>query len=180
MPLKPEVALRKKLEALERHKAMLDTMGSFLKAHPQTATECSIHQLQGKLGLKFDEYALVVPYLKKGGGIVLKLIKSGEDWMNVADPMSFTASDWLQKMCPACPTSNWTSYWTGCIGKLIPMLMRKKRRKTTNRISVPFLGSGRSNSSRHRYENCRLELSDGVRQETRRALRAEARRCGYS
>jgi hypothetical protein len=60
-------------------------MGSFLKAHPQTAAECSIHQLQGKLGLKFDEYALVVPYLKKGG-IVLKLIKSGEDWMNVADP----------------------------------------------------------------------------------------------
>ena len=86
MPLKPEVALRKKLEALERYKAMLDTMGSFLKAHPQTAAECSIHQLQGKLGLKFDEYALVVPYLKKGSGIVLKLIKSGEDWMNVADP----------------------------------------------------------------------------------------------
>jgi hypothetical protein len=85
MPLKPDTALRKKLEALERHKAMLDTMGSFLKAHPQTAAECSIHQLQGKLGLKFDEYALVVPYLKKGG-IVLKLIKSGEDWMNVADP----------------------------------------------------------------------------------------------
>lgn len=85
MPLKPEGALRKKLEALERHKAMLDTIGSFLKAHPQTAAECSIHQLRGKLGLKFDEYALVVPYLKKGG-IVLKLIKSGEDWMNVADP----------------------------------------------------------------------------------------------
>jgi hypothetical protein len=85
MPFKPEVALRKKLEALERHKAMLDTMGSFLKAHPQTAAECSIHQLQGKLGLKFDEYALVVPYLKKGA-IVLKLMKSGEDWMNVADP----------------------------------------------------------------------------------------------
>jgi len=85
MPLKPEVALRKKLEALERHKAMLDTMGFFLKAHPRTAAECSIHQLQGKLGLKFDEYALVVPYLKKGG-IVLKLIKSGEDWLNLADP----------------------------------------------------------------------------------------------
>lgn len=86
MRLKPEAALRKKLEALERYKSMLDTMGSFLKAHPQTAAECSIHQLQGKLGLKFDEYALVVPYFKKGSGIVLKLIKSGEDWMNVADP----------------------------------------------------------------------------------------------
>jgi hypothetical protein len=27
----------------------------------------------------------VVPYVKKGGGIVLKLIKSGEDWANSAD-----------------------------------------------------------------------------------------------
>lgn len=29
--------------------------------------------------------SLLVPYLKKGGGAVLKLIKSGEDWHNVAD-----------------------------------------------------------------------------------------------
>jgi hypothetical protein len=84
-PLTPETALRKKLEALERNKAMLDTMGSFLKAHSQISAECSIHQLHGKLGLKFGEYALLVPYLKKGGGVVLKLLKSGEDWYNVAD-----------------------------------------------------------------------------------------------
>src|SRR5262245_16385160 len=83
--LKPETALRKKLEALERQKAMLDTMGAFLKAHPQVAAECSIHQLHGKLGLKFAEYALVVPYQKKGRGVVLKLIKSGEDWYNTVD-----------------------------------------------------------------------------------------------
>jgi len=60
-------------------------LSRFIQSHPDIASECSIHQLHGKLGLKFDEYALVVPYLKKGGGIVLKLIKSGEDWMNVAD-----------------------------------------------------------------------------------------------
>lgn len=64
---------------------MLHTLSAFLKAHPSIAAECSVHQLHGKLGLKFDEYALVVPYVKKGGGIVLKLIKSGEDWANSAD-----------------------------------------------------------------------------------------------
>ncbi|HEV7674578.1 MAG TPA: hypothetical protein VGQ12_08610 [Candidatus Angelobacter sp.] len=78
--LKPETALQKKLETLERHKAMMDTLATFLKAHPKIAAECLIHPLQGKLGLKFDEYALVVPYVKKGSGFILKLVKSGEDW----------------------------------------------------------------------------------------------------
>jgi hypothetical protein len=74
--LKPETALQKKLETLERHKP---------KTHPKIAAKCSIYPLQGKLGLKFDEYALVVPYVKKGGGFVLKLIKSGDDWRTKAD-----------------------------------------------------------------------------------------------
>lgn len=83
--LKPETALLKRLETLERHKAMVDSLATFLKAHPTIAAKCSIHPLQGKLGLKFDEYALVVPYVKKGGGFVLKLIKSGDDWRTKAD-----------------------------------------------------------------------------------------------
>ena len=80
MPQTPETALLKRLETLERHKAMADSLATFLKAHPTIAAKSSIHPLQGKLGLKFDEFALVVPYVKKGGGFVLKLIKSGEDW----------------------------------------------------------------------------------------------------
>jgi hypothetical protein len=83
--LKPETALLKRLETLERHKAMVDSLASFLKTHPTIAVKCSIHPLQGKLGLKFDEFALVVPYVKKGGGFVLKLIKSGDDWRTKAD-----------------------------------------------------------------------------------------------
>ena len=79
--LNTTTALQKKLETLERHKTMVDTLATFLKAHPTIAAECLIHQLHGKLGLKFDEYALVVPYVKKGGGFVLKLVKSGEDWL---------------------------------------------------------------------------------------------------
>jgi hypothetical protein len=63
---------------------MADSLATFLKAHPTIAAKCSIHPLQGKLGLKFDEYALVVPYVKKDG-FVLKLIKSGDDWRTKAD-----------------------------------------------------------------------------------------------
>jgi hypothetical protein len=85
MPLKPETALRKRVETLERHKAMYDMMIDFLKTHPTIVTECSIHQLTGKLGLKFGEYALAVPYHTKGGGFTLRLIKSGEDWTNNHD-----------------------------------------------------------------------------------------------
>lgn len=85
MPVqKPEAALLKRLETLERHKAMVDSLATFLKTHPTIAAKCSIHPLQGKLGLKFDEYALVVPYVKKGG-FVLKLIKSGDDWRTKAE-----------------------------------------------------------------------------------------------
>jgi hypothetical protein len=83
--LKPETALQKKLETLERHKAMMDSLATFLKAHPKIAAECSIHRLHGKLALKFDEYTVVVPYVKKGGVFVLRLVKSGEDWYNTAD-----------------------------------------------------------------------------------------------
>ena len=85
MPLKPETSLRKKLETLDRHKAMIDAMGDFIQAHPTIAADCSIHQLQGKVGLKFDEYALVVPHYKKDTGIMLKLVRSGEDWTNQFD-----------------------------------------------------------------------------------------------
>lgn len=80
--MKAETALQKKLDTLERHKTMMDTLATFLKAHPKIAAECSIHPLQGKLGLNFEDYALVVPYVKKGGGFVLKLIKSGDVWRN--------------------------------------------------------------------------------------------------
>jgi hypothetical protein len=87
--LKPETALQKKLETLERHKAMMDSLAMFLKAHSKIAAKCSIHPLQGKVGLKFDEFALVVPYVKKGGGFVLKLIKSGDDWRTKSDSENF-------------------------------------------------------------------------------------------
>jgi hypothetical protein len=76
--------ITEKLQTLERHKAMMDILATFLKAHQKVAVECSIHPLQGKLGLKFEDYALAVPYVKKGS-LILKLVKSGDDWRDEPD-----------------------------------------------------------------------------------------------
>jgi hypothetical protein len=90
--LKPETALRKKLEALDRHKAMIEALGAFVKAHSKTTHESSIHQLHGKVGLIFPDYALIVPHWKNGK-VVLKLVKSGEDWINQMEADSYYQMD---------------------------------------------------------------------------------------
>jgi hypothetical protein len=79
--LKPETSLRKKVEALERHKALADALITFIKAHPNLSSECTLHQLHGKVGLLFPDYALIVPTWK-GSKLSLRLVKSGEDWIN--------------------------------------------------------------------------------------------------
>lgn len=84
MTLKPETALRKRLEALGRHQGILDALGAFIKGHPELVGDYSIHQLRGKLGLKFSDYALIVPNWKSSKA-VLTLVKSGDDWINTMD-----------------------------------------------------------------------------------------------
>src|SRR5450631_1388684 len=84
MTLRPETALRKRLEALGRHQAMLDALGVFVKGHPKLVGDYSIHQLRGKLGLQFSGYALIVPNWKSSKA-VLTLVKSGGDWINNMD-----------------------------------------------------------------------------------------------
>jgi hypothetical protein len=82
--LKPETSLRKRIEALERHKALADALITFIKAHPNIAAECSLHQLHGEVGLNFPDYALIVQTWK-AGKVILRLVKSGEDWINTMD-----------------------------------------------------------------------------------------------
>ena len=82
MALKPETALRKRLEAVGRHQAMLDALSAFIKVHHKLVSDYSIHQLHGKLGLKFSDYALIVPNWKSSKA-VLTLVKSGDDWINM-------------------------------------------------------------------------------------------------
>ena len=82
--LRPETSLRKKIEALERHKALADALITFIKARPDIAAESSLHQLHGKVGLSFPDYALIVPTWK-AGKLTLRLVKSGEDWINTME-----------------------------------------------------------------------------------------------
>jgi hypothetical protein len=88
MTLKPETALRKRLEALGRHRALLDALSAFVEGHPKLVGDYSIHQLHGKLGLKFSDYALIVPNWKNGKA-VLTLVKSGDDWVNGMDSEAY-------------------------------------------------------------------------------------------
>jgi hypothetical protein len=85
MPLKPRIAVRKKAEVLERRKVMIDALIKFMKKHPKITCDASVKGLEGgKNGLSFHDYALIVPYWNDGD-IELRLVKSGEDWMNNLD-----------------------------------------------------------------------------------------------
>jgi hypothetical protein len=81
--MKPEKTIQNRVEALERRKALLDVLIKFVKAHPELANESSLLMLQnGGTGLKFPDYALIVPYFL-GGNPALRLVKSGEDWQQL-------------------------------------------------------------------------------------------------
>lgn len=70
------------VEVLERRKSMIDVLVKFLKEHPKAAADAHVKGLDGgKNGLSFPDYALIVPYWN-GGDIQLRLLKSGEDWLN--------------------------------------------------------------------------------------------------
>src|SRR6266567_2370982 len=82
--MKPDTSARKKVEALERRRAMLDALIRFVKAHPEVTSHAVLHPLAGKTGLNFPSYALIVPNWKDVKA-VLRLVKSGEDWINSMD-----------------------------------------------------------------------------------------------
>src|ERR1700677_1611920 len=88
--MRAELNAKKKITALERQKALLDTLIAFIKAHPQIASQANLHPYSaGKIGLKFEEYALIVPNWKDGNA-VLRLTKSGEDWINTMDADAYS------------------------------------------------------------------------------------------
>jgi len=77
--------VHKKITAIERRKAMLDALIKFLFRHPKLTDESTVkHLQQGKTGLQFGDYALIVPHWKDER-VVLRLFRSGEDWLNNLD-----------------------------------------------------------------------------------------------
>lgn len=91
MPPKDKIAVKmnRKVEVLERHKAMIDALIQFVKKHPKTTYKTAVKGLAGgKSAISFPDYALIVPYWN-GGDIELRLVKSGEDWLNSLDSDAF-------------------------------------------------------------------------------------------
>jgi hypothetical protein len=70
------------VEVLKRRKVMIDALIKVLKKHRRTTADAHVKGLDGgKNGLSFPDYALIVPYWNDGD-IQLRLLKSGEDWIN--------------------------------------------------------------------------------------------------
>jgi hypothetical protein len=77
--MRPEVNLKNKIRALERKKALLDALITFLRAHPDIASETVLHQLYNRIGLYFYDTAIVRPIWVKDR-VALRLEKYTEDW----------------------------------------------------------------------------------------------------
>jgi hypothetical protein len=74
---------RNTIEVLERRKTMIDALITFIQKHPKGAADAHVKGLDGgKNGLSVPDYALIVPYWNNGD-IQLRLLKSGEDWINL-------------------------------------------------------------------------------------------------
>jgi hypothetical protein len=83
MPQNPKIKARKRIETLQHHKALIDALIRFIKAHPTIMCDAQIISLYGKHALAFPQYALIIPYWSLGD-ITLRLVKAGEDWGNVS------------------------------------------------------------------------------------------------
>jgi hypothetical protein len=80
---------------------MLNALLTFCLQH-QTLTEGSrLKSLQNaKTGLQFGEHALVVPHWEEDH-VVLRLFRSGEDWMNYDGKFEWLVAENVSKMSDA-------------------------------------------------------------------------------
>jgi hypothetical protein len=73
-----EVNLKRKITALERRKALLDSLIDYLRAHPQIADETRLRQLCSRTGLYFYDTAIIRPVWMKDR-VALRLEKYADD-----------------------------------------------------------------------------------------------------
>jgi hypothetical protein len=94
MPKNPKIKARKRIETLQHHKALIDGLIRFIRAHPTIMGDAKIISRYGKNALAFQQYALIIPYWSLGN-ITLRLVKAGEDWQDVDgyDKMEKVVSD---------------------------------------------------------------------------------------
>ena len=76
--MRPELNAKRKIEALERRRALIDTLIEFVRTHPESASDGRLHALANRTGLRYD-YAVVRPIWEKDR-VVLRLEKYLENW----------------------------------------------------------------------------------------------------
>jgi hypothetical protein len=76
----PETKAKRKIEALERRRALIDHLIEFIRTHPNAVDGADLHPLANRTGLRYD-YAVIRPlWDKSNNGVVLRLEKWLEDW----------------------------------------------------------------------------------------------------
>jgi hypothetical protein len=101
--MKPELAVKRKVKALERRKALLDALITFLKKHPDIAAVTDLHQLTSRTGLLYEDVALIRPIWVEDR-VTLRLEKYSEDWEEIGvdydpfDPTNRTIHDDISEM----------------------------------------------------------------------------------
>src|SRR5215469_11812970 len=81
--MRPETKAKRKIEALERRRALIDALIEFIRTHPLAVDGASLHPLANRVGLRYD-YAVIRPMWVKDG-VVLRLEKYLEDWYDETD-----------------------------------------------------------------------------------------------
>ena len=78
--MRPEPKAKRKIEALERRRALIDHLIEFIRSHPNAVDGANLHPLANRTGLRYD-FAVIRPLWDKDkNGVVLRLEKWLEDW----------------------------------------------------------------------------------------------------
>ena len=73
--MRPETKAKRKIEALERRRALIDHLIEFVRSHPNAVDGADLHTLANRTGLRYD-YAVIHPLM--GQEQELRRIKAGE------------------------------------------------------------------------------------------------------
>ncbi len=76
--MRPETKAKRKIEALERRRALLDGLIEFVRTHPLSVDGAQLHPLAHRTGLRYD-YAVIRPLWLKDR-VVLRLERWLENW----------------------------------------------------------------------------------------------------
>jgi len=80
--MNPEAKAKRKIGALERRRALIDTLIEFIRTHPNAVDGADLHPMGQGTGLHYD-FAVIRPRWDKGkNGVVLRL----EKWFDGEDP----------------------------------------------------------------------------------------------